>query len=41
VIVAEAGGAVTALDSASPYAGCRLLVTNALIDTELRAVYAG
>lgn len=41
VIVAEAGGAVTALDSASPYAGCRLLVTNVLIDTELRAVYAG
>jgi histidinol-phosphatase len=41
VIVEEAGGAVTALDRASTYSGCRLLVTNARIDDELRAVYAG
>lgn len=40
VILAEAGGRVSALDADIPYAGCRLLVTNARIDAELRATYS-
>jgi histidinol-phosphatase len=40
VILDEAGGRVSALDAAEPYAGCRLLVTNARIDDELRSVYS-
>lgn len=37
VILEEAGGRVSALDADAPYPGCRLLVTNARLDPELRA----
>jgi fructose-1,6-bisphosphatase/inositol monophosphatase family enzyme len=41
VIVREAGGSVAALDRATPYPGCRLLVTNGLVDAEAREAYGG
>jgi fructose-1,6-bisphosphatase/inositol monophosphatase family enzyme len=41
VIVEEAGGAVAALDRETAYSGCRLLVTNGLVDAEARATYRG
>ena len=36
VIVEEAGGSISATDAASPYPGCRLLVTNGRLDDEAR-----
>lgn len=38
VIVEEAGGSVSATDAIDPYPGCRLLVTNGLLDQQVRAV---
>lgn len=40
LILAEAGGRMSALDDARPYPGCRLLATNGRIDDELRTAYA-
>jgi histidinol-phosphatase len=40
VILAEAGGRVSALDAPAPHPGCRLLVTNGRIDGELRDAYS-
>jgi fructose-1,6-bisphosphatase/inositol monophosphatase family enzyme len=37
VIVEEAGGVLSALDGGAPIPGCRLMVTNGLLDDAVRA----